>query len=134
MMFPFVTKETTGEEEEFYSPREYEINFETGQITGKVAEGIEAIKVWVWLALNTPRYRYYIYSWAYGQEYEDLIGKGYTLGYASMELERMTEECLTVHPCIEGVENFICTMKEDKVEVSFTLLTTLGNTEVVASV
>ena len=75
MMFPFVDTEEENTEEEQYIPKEYGINFETGQLSGKIVEGYDAILVWAWLALHTPRYRYYIYSEDYGQEYEDLVGK-----------------------------------------------------------
>ena len=44
-------------------PKEYGIDFNTGQLTGRIVEGIEAIKVWVWLCLRTQRFRYPIYSW-----------------------------------------------------------------------
>ena len=43
-------------------PKEYEIDFNTGQLTGRIVEGKEAIAVWIWLVLQTSRYRYYIYS------------------------------------------------------------------------
>ena len=36
--------------------------------------GREAVKVWIWKALHTTRYRYEIYSWAYGNEFESLLG------------------------------------------------------------
>ena len=79
MMFPFIdTDDEDVQESEQYIPREYGINFETGQLSGKIVEGYDAILVWTWLALHTPRYRYYIYSEDYGQEYEDLIGKSYS--------------------------------------------------------
>ena len=42
-------------------PREYGINFQTGQLTGKIVEGVEAIKVWIWLCLHTERFRQAIY-------------------------------------------------------------------------
>lgn len=129
MIFPFGEEEEMLEETQ-YIPREYEMNFETGQITGKVAEGIDALLVWVWMALQTPRYRYYIYSWEYGQEYEEIIGKSYSKGFTDMELERMTEECLTVNPYITGIENFTCEKNEDRINLSFTLVTTLGSREV----
>lgn len=130
MMFPFITEDDVKTLEDYALPKEYEINFETGQLTGRVVEGVEAVKVWAWIALHTPRYRYYIYSWDYGQEYEDLIGKGYSTEYIAMEMKRMTEECLTVNPWITGIENFSCAKEEEKVTVSFTMLTSLGDAEV----
>ena len=51
-------------------PKEFEIDFATGQLTGRIVEGLDAIKVWIWLALQTPRYRYPIYTWDYGNEFE----------------------------------------------------------------
>lgn len=136
MMFPFVDtddEESTQEQEE-YIPREYGINFETGQLSGKIVEGYDAVLVWAWLALHTPRYRYYIYSDDYGQEYEDLIGRSYSTELTESELERMTEECLLENPYITGIENFSCVKDEDKVIVSFTLVTTLGDREVSTNV
>lgn len=131
MMFPFTDNEEEEEQEEsLYIPREYGINFETGQLSGKIVEGYDALLVWAWLALQTPRYRYYIYSENYGQEYEDLIGKCYSTELTDSELERMTEECLTENPYITGIENFSCVKIEEKVTVTFSLITELGDGEV----
>lgn len=131
MMFPFIDNEEEDEQEEsLYIPKEYGINFETGQLSGKIVEGYEALLVWAWLALKTSRYRYYIYSEDYGQEYEDLIGKSYSTELTDSELERMTEECLTENPYITGIENFSCEKNEEKVKVSFSLITELGDGEV----
>ena len=131
MMFPFVDNEEEDEQEEsLYIPREYGIDFETGQLSGKIVEGYDALLVWAWLALQTPRYRYYIYSENYGQEYEDLIGKSYSTELTDSELERMTEECLTENPYITGIENFSCVKIEENVTVTFSLITELGDGEV----
>ena len=92
MMFPFADTESDDITEEEYVPKEYGIDFKTGQLSGKIVEGMDALAVWCWIALHTPRYRYYIYSDEYGQEFEDLIGKQYSEGYTNSELERMTEE------------------------------------------
>lgn len=130
MMFPFAdTEEEEGIQEEQYIPKEYGIDFETGQLSGKIVEGFHALLVWAWLALHTPRYRYYIYSEDYGQEYENLIGKSYSQELTQSELERMTEECLMENPYITGIENFLCTKEEEKVTISFSLITTLGDGE-----
>ena len=135
MMFPFIdTDDEDVQESEQYIPREYGINFETGQLSGKIVEGYDAILVWTWLALHTPRYRYYIYSEDYGQEYEDLIGKSYSSELIQSELERMTEECLLENPYITGIENFSCIKEEEKVKISFSLITTLGDGEVSTNV
>lgn len=132
MIYPFenAAQEETEAQEEVYIPKEYGINFETGQLSGRVVEGLEAVKVWAWLALQTARQRYYIYSTDYGQEYEDLIGKSYSKEYADMELKRMTEECLLINPYITGIEDFEAVKSEDCVELSFKMITLLGDEEV----
>lgn len=130
MMYPFVDVNDSVQEESMYIPCEYGINFDTGQLSGKIVEGVEALKVWAWKALQTPRYRYYVYSWDYGQEYEDMIGKGYSEEYMKAELERMTEECLLQNPYITGIENFEYEKTGDRVTLSFTMITNLGDTEV----
>ena len=79
--------------------------------------------MWAWLALRTPRYRFYIYSEDYGQEYENLVGKSYSEELTDSELERMTEECLTENPYITGIENFSCVKQEEKITLTFRLIT-----------
>ena len=45
--------------------REYELDFETGKLTGRIVTGVDAICVWAYLALKAKRYRWVIYSWYY---------------------------------------------------------------------
>ena len=110
-------------------PKEYEIDFKTGQLTGRIVEGKEAIKVWIWLVLQTPRYRYYVYTWDYGNEFEDLIGQGYTEEYIGAEAQRMTEECLLVNEHIQSISDFGVSMEGDTLTVSFTANTIYGGIE-----
>ena len=108
-------------EEELPEPREYEIDLKTGQLTGRIVTGIEAIKIWIYLALNTPRYRYTIFTWNYGNESEDLIGKGYT-----KELERMTEECLLECPYIRSISNLETQFNKSMLTITLTVNTDYG--------
>lgn len=117
---------TTEETQESKLPKEYEIDFKTGQLTGRIVEGAEAIKVWIWLVLQTPRYRYYIYSWDYGNEFEELIGRGYSEEYINAEAQRMTEDCLLVNEHIESITDFSVGMENDQLTISFTANTIYG--------
>lgn len=110
-------------------PKEYEINYKTGQLTGRTVEGLEAIKVWIWFALQTPRYRYYIYTWDYGSEFEDLLGQGYTEEYIEAEAQRMTEDCLLVNENIQSISEFAVNMENDTLTVSFVANTIYGDIE-----
>lgn len=119
----------TGPEEEIKPPREYGVDFSTGQLTGGIVEGKEAIKVWIWLALQTPRYRHYIYTWDYGNEFEELIGRGYTEEYTEAEAQRMTEDCLLVNGDIQGITGFGVSMENDGLTISFMANTIYGGIE-----
>lgn len=105
-LFPaYIEDEETTEEltEELETPREFGIDFSTGQLTGTIVEGVEAIKVWIYLALKIARYRYFICSWQYGNEIEDLYGQGYSAEHLESEISRMVEECLLENEYIDTV-------------------------------
>jgi hypothetical protein len=105
-LFPaYIEDEDVIEEldEELETPKEFGIDFATGQLTGVIVEGIEAIKVWCYIALQVARYRYFICSWEYGNELEDLYGKGYSAEHLESEISRMVEECLLASDYIESV-------------------------------
>lgn len=70
-----------------------------------IVTGKEAVKVWIWKALHTPRFRYEIYTWAYGSEFESLIGQAYTPTLKEAEAPRYLRECLTINPYIKSVTN-----------------------------
>lgn len=127
-LFPtYIESETETEQiEESKIPKEYEIDFKTGQLTGRIVEEAEAIKVWIWLVLQTARYRYYIYSWDYGNEFEELIGRGYSEEYINAEAQRMTEDCLLVNENIESITDFSVGMENDQLTISFTANTIYG--------
>lgn len=128
-MFPFeeeVIEETEDLEEEESYPMEYEIDFQTGQLTGNVVEGVRAIAVWCWMALLTQRYRYFIYSWEYGSELESLIGKNCSNEYLDSELKRMIEECIMVNKYVEEIKNLTYSKEKSTLKVNFTIVTILG--------
>lgn len=129
-LFPtYIEEDETleAEEEETEIPREYGIDFVTGQLTGKIVEGIDALKVWIWFALQTPRYRYPVYTWDYGNEFEDLIGQGYSEEYIEAEAQAMTEDCLLVNEHIEGIADFSAVIENSRLIVSFTAETAFGD-------
>lgn len=108
-------------------PKEYGVNFDTGQLTGKIVEGIEAIKVWVWLCLRTQRFRYPIYSWSYGADLEQYIGQGLTKEYLEVDLKDEIEEVLKVNEYINGIEDYSCTQTGSKTQIQFKVQTKFGS-------
>lgn len=111
-------------------PREYGIDFSTGKLTGKIVEGLEAVKVWVWNCLRSERYRYAIYSWQYGVEYEQYIGQIVTDEYLQNDCQTETEDALLVNPYITGIDDFEATLDGARLHISFTLNTSFGSGEV----
>ena len=116
--------------EEIKPPKEYEIDFATGRITGRIVEGLEAIKVWVWLAIQTVRYRYIIYSWDYGNELEDLIGSGYSEEHIQSEAERIITETMIVNENIQSISEVEVTLSENKISASFKINTLYGEANI----
>lgn len=112
------------------TPREYEIDFSTGQLTGKIVEGKEAVKVWVWCCLKTERLRHAIYSWDYGASLEQYIGDTYDSEYMETAVEAEIREALLINPYITGIRDFSLAFDGSRLEISMTVETRFGNTEV----
>ena len=120
-------QEATGVQE---IPREYGIDFETGQLTDTIVEGLEALKVWIWNCLHTERFRYAIYSWQYGVEYEQYIGQVVTDEYLQSDCQSETEDALLVNPYITGLSDFRAELEDTTLHISFVVETSLGEREV----
>lgn len=132
-MFPYdIEEEEVDEEkeqEEQSIPVEYGIDFESGQLTGQKVYGIEALKVWIWNALVTDRYRYEHHSWNFGHELENLIGSCNDIDYIRITAKEMIEECLTVNEHIIGIEEFDADTDGESLFCYFRVVTDLGNIE-----
>jgi len=111
-------------------PKEYGFNFETGLMTGKVVEGIEAIKAWAYFAIMTARSRYYAYSDDYGSELDTLTGSINSDEYFQTETKRMISECLLVNENIISIENYTCKNNNGLLSINFTLNTEYGEGEI----
>lgn len=96
----------------------------------KIVEGNEAIKVWVYKALLTPRYQYSIYTWDYGSELLSLIGKAYTPQLTKSEAKRYIEEALKINPYILEVNVLDTDFKDGVLSASIKIVTIYGESEV----
>lgn len=110
-------------------PKEYEVDFETGQLTGRTVEGLEAIKVWIWCCLHTQRFRYQIYSWDYGADLEQYVGQTLTDEYLETDLRDEIEDALKVSQYITGIDDYVFERTGSKITVSFSVQTLLGSIE-----
>lgn len=91
-----------------------------------VVTGKEALKVWIWKAIRTPRFRYEIYTWAYGSEFESLLGQAYSDSVKTAEAPRYLRECLLVNPYITAVEDISVTFETARLTVKGTAATIYG--------
>ena len=97
----------------------------------KIIEGNEAIKVWIYKALLTPRYSYSIYSWDYGSELLDLIGKAYTPALTKEEAKRYIKEALLINPYILEVTIIDTSFSNGILSADIKITTIYGESEVV---
>ena len=132
-LFPFATVEEVKlatNEVTASSIREYDIDFTTGRLTGKIVEGVDALCVWAYLALQAKRYKWVIYSWYYGAEYFNLIGYSYSEEYLKSEVQRYMEECLFENEHITGIEDLEVSQIKDVLYIKFRMITDVGSKEV----
>lgn len=94
------------------------------RINGYV-DDLESVKQAIYLILSTERYAYVIYSWDYGIELVDLIGK--PIPYCMSEIPRRVTEALLVDNRIEDVIDFEFEQKGKKLHTTFTVVTNVGN-------
>lgn len=136
-LFPF----TTDEEIALVTPdvaassiREYELDFDTGRLTGRIVTGVDALCVWAYLALKAKRYKWVIYSWQYGEEYTNLIGYSFDEDYLYSEVKRYIEECLFVNEHITAIEDLTVSQVKEMLYIKFKMITDVGSKEVAVNV
>lgn len=109
--FEIFLNETETQESELPLFKEMAIDFETGEPIVKnneivTLEGSEALKVWIWRALKTERYKYKAYSNNYGNELKEQLGTIYDKTIKDAILENEIRECLGVNPYIVRLHSF----------------------------
>lgn len=137
MIFPFISTEiTTPNKATLPLYREFAWDYNTNDVklvngNPHILEGNEAIKVWCYKALLTPRYQYSIYSWDYGSQLQELIGKAYTRGLTEEESKRYVKDALMINPYIEDVTVDNSRFDGDKLYITATVTTIYGDIKVV---
>ena len=107
-----------------YPNHTYKIASDLDRISGHT-DDLDAIKQAVYLILSTERYTYLIYSWDFGVELANLIGK--PMSYVMSELPRRITEALTQDNRIDDVVDFEFERSGKKLHTTFTVVTTAGN-------
>lgn len=108
--------------------KELDYNFTTGQFVmedgaPRVLEGPDALRIWIMKTLLTARYRFPIYSFAYGCEMEDFIGYDIPRAVLEAEIPRVITEALIHDDRINDVRDFSIERESDYLIVEFTVIT-----------
>ena len=107
---------------------DYRMNLDKQRIY-RTCDKLDAMKQVVYKRLATERYRYRIYSWNYGVEFEDLFGE--PMSYVIPEVERRIKEALVIDDRIESVDSFEFDVSNKKdLTVKFIVHTIFGSIDI----
>lgn len=133
-IFPFINldAQTTPRADELPLFKEYAYDFQHNCLAlrnGKTyfVSGNEALKIWIYKALMTVRYRYVAHTTAYGGEVYSLIGAVLSSDILTSELRRFIIEALMVNPYIVELSNFKFDKVKDGVTAEFNCKTIYGD-------
>ena len=112
--------------------KEYAYDFENNCLKYKagktyLVEKNDALKIWIYKALTTERFRYLAYTAAFGNEAHTLIGYTMNSEITYSELRRFIVEALMVNPYIEELTNFRFEKQNSGVKVFFDVTTIYGD-------
>lgn len=135
--FNIFLKKAETEVEEIPVFKEYAIDFKTGEYIKdenndvKVLEKNEALKVWIFKALKTERFRYTdVHSDNYGSELETNIGTIYQKSVKDALMINQIRDTLLVNPYILECYNFEISNEEEYVpQITFNVKTIYGELE-----
>lgn len=135
--YPFTgTSAETGYEKRLKVPLELDYDFEKNDFkydsNGQhiIVSGNDALKIWIYKALMTERFRYLAYSWQYGLEVRPYIGKVMGVQERYSEMKRIIIECLMVNPYIKSIDRIDFTAEREKLTVDISLTTIYGEVSV----
>ena len=135
--FNIFLENTETEVEELPIFKEYAIDFKTGEYIKdenndvKVLEKNEALKVWIFKALKTERFRYTdVHSDNYGSELETNIGTIYQKSVKDALMINQIRDTLLVNPYILECYNFDISNENEYVpQITFNVKTVYGELE-----
>ena len=135
--FNIFLKKAETEVEEMPTFKEYAIDFKTGEYIKdenndiKVLEKNEALKVWIFKALKTERFRYSdVHSDNYGSELETNIGTIYQKSVKDALMINQIRDTLLVNPYILECYNFDISNENEYVpQITFNVKTVYGELE-----
>jgi hypothetical protein len=95
-------------------------------------DNLTALQQAIYKVLNTEKYEHAIYSFSYGIELDNLIGKD--PAYARIELKRRIQECLLQDDRITRVDNFKFNVTGDAMLCTFDVVSIYGEITIMKEV
>ncbi|MFB5674278.1 DUF2634 domain-containing protein [Paenibacillus terreus] len=102
----------------------YRLDWNTNRIAGRIDE-LEAVKQAVLKILLTERYEHLIYSFDYGTEWTNILGKDRL--WVQSELNRVITEALMQDDRVEDVVNFRLSWQGNDAIARFTVVSSFGD-------
>ena len=135
--FNIFLKKAETEVEEMPTFKEYAIDFKTGEYIKdenndiKILEKNEALKVWIFKALKTERFRYNeVHSDEYGSELKTNIGTIYQKSVKDALMINQIRDTLLVNPYISECYNFEISNEDEYIpQITFSVKTIYGELE-----
>lgn len=131
-IFPFIDPDALAASQDTALPmfREYAYDYENNRLLLRdgqtyLVEGNEALRIWIFKALDAERFRYTAYDADYGSEIDTLIGR-LNSSVILPELKRFIIEALMVNPYIEELSNFQFEQSGSGVRAEFDCATVYG--------
>lgn len=115
-------------EEIEYPTETYKIEVRTESENDRIngyTDDSDAIQQAIYLILHTERYEFPIYSWNYGVELVDLIGK--PMPYVMSEVPRRVKDALIQDDRILDVKDFTFEINKKRLHTTFTVVTNRGD-------
>ena len=131
MIFPNIKGRET-KKLELNSLKEIALDFEKDEPIIKnneflIVEGIEALKVWVYKTIKTTRFKYLVYSNAYGTSIKSFIGKVFTERVKN-DFKKEIIEALLINNYIESVSVIEYKLDYNKLFLSLKIETKINKT------
>lgn len=95
----------------------YQLDLERKQLGRRTCDDVEAMTQAIYLVLAVERFDYNIYSFGYGVELEDLVGK--RRSYVEADISRRLTEALLQDDRITGTREFQFDFKNGEIYVQF---------------
>jgi hypothetical protein len=106
------------------SSRTFRLDVGDKRVSG-FADGTEAMKQAIYLILATERFKWVIFSWNYGVEFDDLFGM--PVSWVIPEAKRRISEALLQDSRITAVDGFEFEVGKGKLTLDFTAHTVFGD-------